>query len=135
MGRRDPGLLTPHLCRFCGARIAWGEIVRVIRVDPDTPPFVLSESACHLACLRAVLRPDVALAFARHWPGKAPLPNDSADIDGQPCALCGEEIAPAVLVRLRLQRPTGPVKAPAFNEQSLPVHFDCLAGVSTSRLF
>ena len=133
--RRDPELLMPHLCRFCGERIAWGAIVRVLRVDPDTPPFMLCESACHLECLRGVLRPDVALTFDRHWPGKVALPDDSGEIDGRPCALCGAGIAPAALVRLRLQRPTGPVKAPAFDEQSVPVHFECLAAVSTSRLF
>jgi hypothetical protein len=35
--RRDPDLLSQYLCRFCGARIAWGVILRVLRVDPDTP--------------------------------------------------------------------------------------------------
>jgi hypothetical protein len=49
--------------------------------------------------------------------------------------LCATPIAPPDLVRLRAQRPTGPVKAPAFDEQSLPVHFECLAGGSGSRLF
>jgi hypothetical protein len=134
--RRDPNLLTPHLCRFCGERIKWGEILRLIRVDPDTPPYALNESACHAGCLDAVLRPAVLpLAFPRHWPGKSPLPDDSADIDGRPCAMCGTAIAPAALVRLRVQRPAGPVKAPEFDEQSLPLHFECLAAVSTSRLF
>jgi hypothetical protein len=52
----------------------------------------------------------------------------------RPCALCAQPIAPADLVRLRVQKPTGPVKAPQFDEQSLPVHFECLAAVSTSRL-
>jgi hypothetical protein len=82
-----------------------------------------------------VLRPEVELTFPRHWPGKSPLLDDSADIDGQPCAICAQAIAPAQLVRLRIQRPTGPVKAPEFDEQSVPLHFECLAGVSTSRLF
>ena len=27
---------TP-VCRVCGERIAWGVILRVLRVDPDTP--------------------------------------------------------------------------------------------------
>jgi hypothetical protein len=135
MPRRDPELLSPHLCRFCGARIKWGQILRVLRVDPDTQPWERNESACHQACLRAVLRPEVALTFPRHWPGKVPLRDDSGDIDGRPCAICASAIAPAALVRLRLQRLAGPVKAPAFDEQSLPVHFECLAGVSTSRLF
>jgi hypothetical protein len=35
--RRDPDLLSQYLCRFCGERIAWGVILRVLRVDPDTP--------------------------------------------------------------------------------------------------
>ena len=133
--RRDPNFLTGHLCRFCGEQVPWGEILRLIRTDPDTPPYQLNESAAHHACLRAVLRPEVPLAFARHWPGKVPLPDDSAEIDGCPCARCGAAIAPAALVRLRIQRPAGTVKAPAFDEQSLPLHFDCLAEVSTSRLF
>jgi hypothetical protein len=54
---------------------------------------------------------------------------------------CAKPIAPADLVRLRVQKPAGPVKAcpeqgrraPQFDEQSLPVHFECLAGVSTMR--
>ena len=133
--RRDPSFLTGHLCRFCGQLVPWGTILRLIRVDPDTPPYVLSESACHTECLREVLRPEVPLSFHRHWNGRAPMPDDSADIDGQPCAMCGRDIAPAELVRLRVQKPVGPVKQPAFDEQSLPLHFDCLAAVSTSKLF
>jgi hypothetical protein len=133
--RRDPAFRTGHLCRFCGEPVAWGAIVRLLRTDPDTPPYMRNESACHLACLARVLDPGVELTFARHWPGKAPLPNDDAEILGHPCALCATPIAPPDLVRLRAQRPTGPVKAPAFDEQSLPVHFECLAGVSGSRLF
>jgi hypothetical protein len=132
--RRDPDLLSQYLCRFCGERIVWGAVVRVLRVDPDTPGFMLNESYCHVACLRRVVRPAVALTFHRHWAGKAPLPDDGADIDGQPCAICAQGIAPAQLVRLRCQRPAGPVRAPEFDEQSLPFHFECLAGVSTSRL-
>ena len=30
--------------------------------------------------------------------------------------------------------PVGPVKQPLFDEQTLPLHFDCLAAVSTSKL-
>ena len=59
----------------------------------------------------------------------------SADIDGKPCAMCARDIAPADLVRLRVQKPAGPVKQPEFDEQTLPLHFDCLAAVSTSKLF
>jgi hypothetical protein len=133
--RRDPNFTTGHLCRFCGALVPWGEILRLIRVDPDTPPFMLSESACHLSCLAAVLRDDVPLTFPRHWAGKGPFPDDSTDTDGRPCAICAKAIAPALLVQLRIQRPTGTVKAPEFDEQSVPLHFACLAAVSTSRLF
>jgi hypothetical protein len=133
--RRDPNFRTGHLCRFCGELVPWGAIVRLIRTDPDTPPYMLAESACHLACLERVLRPGVALRFARHWPGTGPLPDDEAEIAGHPCAICATDIAPPELVRLRAQRPVGPVKAPAFDEQSLPFHFECLAGVSTTRLF
>ena len=133
--RRDPDMLTGHSCRFCGEPVSWGEILRLLRVDPGQPGYMQNESACHLECLRAVLRPDVALTFDRHWPGKSPLPDDSAEIDGRPCAMCGEAIAPAQLVRLRVQRPAGTVKAPQFDEQSVPLHFECLAAVSTSKLF
>jgi len=133
--QRDPNFKTGHLCRFCGELVPWGTIVRLIRVDPDTPGFMLSESACHTECLRRVLRPEVPLTFHRHGSGRAPMPDDNADIDGKPCAMCAKPIAPANLVRLRVQRPAGTVKAPEFDEQTLPLHFDCLAAVSTSRLF
>lgn len=133
--RRDPSFTTGHLCRFCGESVPWGTILRLIRVDPDTPPFVLQESACHSECLRGVLRPEVELSFHRHWEGKSPLPEDSADIDGKPCALCAGDIAPPDLVRIRVQKPVGPVKQPSFDEFSFPVHFECLAAVSASRLF
>ena len=133
--KRDPNFKTGHLCRFCGEPVPWGTILRLIRVDPDTPPYVLQESACHTECLRRVLRPEVELSFHRHWDGKSPLLDDSADIDNKPCAMCAKDIAPADLVRIRVQKPVGPVKQPLFDEFSFPVHFDCLAAVSTSRLF
>jgi hypothetical protein len=132
--RRDPEMLTGHVCRFCGEGIAWGAILRVLRTDPGQPGYLQKESACHAECLARVLRPEVPLAFARHWNGKAPLPDDAADIAGAPCAICAEPIAPARVVRLRIQRPTGTVKAPEFDEQSLALHADCLAAVSLSRL-
>jgi hypothetical protein len=134
MGRaRDPNFKTGHLCRFCGELIPWASILRLIRVDPDTPGFMLNESACHIECLRKVLRPDVELTFRRHWNGKAPMLDDDADVDGKPCAICAKEIAPADLVRLRVQKPAGPVKRPEFEEQTLPLHFECLAAVSNTR--
>lgn len=133
--RRDPAMLTQHLCRFCGEQIRWGDVLRLLRVDPDQPPYMLSESACHRACLDTVLSDEVTLTFHRHWPGKSPLPDDSEDIDGRPCAICARAISPAQLVRLRIQRPAGTVKAPEFDEQSVPLHFECLASVSNSRLF
>ena len=133
--RRDPNFTTGHLCRFCGERVAWDTILRLIRVDADTPPYVLQESACHTDCLRRVLRPEIEMSFHRHWEGKSPLLNDDSDIDGKPCAMCLQDIAPADLVRLRVQKPAGPVKRPEFDEFSFPVHFECLAAVSTSKLF
>ena len=132
--RRDPNFKTGHLCRFCGELVPWGTILRLIRVDPDTPPYVVQESACHTDCLAQALHPDAPLTFHRHWNGKAPMLDDDEDVDG-PCAMCAKPIAPAELVRLRVQRPTATVKAPEFHEQTLPVHFECLAAVSTSRLF
>ena len=133
--RRDPDLLTDHLCRFCGQQVRWGTILRLIRVDPDTPGYMLNESACHTECLRGVLRPEVPLTLHRHWKGGTPMLDDSADVDGRPCAMCARAIAPADLVRLRVQKPAGTVKAPEFDEQTLPLHFECLAAVSSSRLF
>jgi len=130
---RDPSFVTGHLCRFCGELVPWGTIQRLIRVDPDTPGYMLNESACHSDCLRHLLRPGVALTFYRHWAGKGPLPDDEPDIAGQPCGMCGRAIAPEMLVRLRVQKPAGPVKAPQFDEQTLPLHFECLAAVSQSR--
>jgi hypothetical protein len=131
--RRDPNFTTGHLCRFCGQLVPWGTILRILRTDPDQPGYMLKESAAHTDCLKAVLRPGFALTFPRHWAGKMPMPDDSADIDGRPCAMCGEAIAAQALVRLRVQKPAGPVKRPEYDEQSLPVHFDCLAAVSTMK--
>ena len=131
--RRDPNFTTGHLCRFCGELVPWGTILRLIRVDPDTPGFMLNESACHTECLRRVLRGDVSLTFHRHWNGRAPMLDDDVDVDGKPCAMCGKAIAPATLVRLRVQKPAGPVKAPEFDEQTLPLHANCLAAVSNTR--
>jgi hypothetical protein len=131
--RRDPNFTTGHLCRFCGELVPWGQILRLIRVDADTPGFMLSESACHTGYLRRVLRPGVALTLHRHWNGRAPMLDDRADVDGKPCARCGKDIAPAALVRLRIQKPVGAVKQPQFEEQTLPLHADCLAKVSNSR--
>jgi hypothetical protein len=130
---RDPNFSTGHLCRFCGELVPWGTILRLIRTDPDTPGYMLLETACHTECLRKVLRPSVELTFHRHWEGLAPMLDDSADVYGQPCARCGKDIAPQVLVRLRVQKPVGPVKQPQFDEQTLPFHFDCLAAASQTR--
>ena len=132
---RDPNFLTGHLCRFCGELVPWGTILRLIRVDPDTPGYMFNESACHTECLRKVIRPEVPLTFHRHWQGGTPMLDDGEDIDGKPCAMCARDIAPPDLVRMRVQRPVGPVKRPEFDEFSFPAHFDCLAAVSTSRLF
>ena len=153
--RRDPNFTTGHLCRFCGELVPWGTILRVIRVDPDTPGYVLNETACHTECLARQLRPGMDLTFPRHWGGRTPYLDDNDDIfisfpaqpiprspakaavppeqRLRPCAMCGEEIAASELVRLRIQKPVGPVKRHEFHEQSLPVHFECLARVSTTR--
>ncbi len=165
--RRNPNLLTGYLCRFCSRRIAWGTILRLLRVDPDTPGYMLNESYCHTDCLAKLLRPGVELTLHRHWAGRAPYLDDDEDIflplDGEgqkgvnpkarptspitppqpspsrggsklrPCAMCGKAIDPQVLVRLRVQKPAGTVKAPEFDEQTLPLHFECLAEVSTTR--
>ena len=131
--RRDPNLLTGYLCRFCGERITWGTILRLLRVDPDTPGYMLNESYCHTACMERHLRPGVELTFHRHWNGRAPYLDDSGDVDAKPCTMCGKAIAPPELVRLRAQKPVGPVKRPEFDEQTLPFHFECLASISNTR--
>src|SRR3954468_7589669 len=95
--KRDPKFTTGHLCRFCGTLVPCGTILRLIRVDPDTPGFMLNETACHTECLRRLLSPEVELTFHRHWNGRAPMPDDDADVDGKPCAMCGRDIAPAHL--------------------------------------
>jgi hypothetical protein len=125
--RRDPNFRTGHLCRFCGQPVPWGAILRLIRVDPDTPGFMLSESACHTECLCERLGAEVPLTFHRHWDGKPPMLDDNDDVGGKPCAMCGHAIADADLVRLRVQRPAGTVRAPEFDEQTLPLHAACLA--------
>ena len=130
---RDPNFKTGHLCRFCGELVPWGTILRLIRTDPDTPGYMLLETACHTECLERLLRPGVELTLHRHWEGRAPLLDDRADWERKPCAMCGKEIAPDTLVRLRVQKPVGPVKQPLFDEQTLPFHFDCLAAVSKTR--
>jgi len=107
--------------------------LRLLRVDPDQPPFMQKESACHAACLAGLLRPGLEMGFQRHWNGKAPLLDDDDDIAGQDCAFCARPIAPAALVRLRVQKPVGPVRKTNFDEQTLPLHFDCLAAVSNTR--
>src|SRR4051812_47246282 len=59
--RRDPNFKTGHLCRFCGALISWGEILRLIRVDPDQPPYTSDDSkiAAH-QMERAAMPPGMA---------------------------------------------------------------------------
>lgn len=130
---RDPNLLTGYLCRFCGERIAWGVILRLLRVDPNTPGYILNESYCHISCLEGHPRTGVQLTLHRHWNGHVPYLDDNADVSGRPCAICGSEIIADQLVRLRAQRPIGPVKRPEFEEQTLPLHFECLAAVSNTR--
>ena len=56
--RRDPNFITGHLCRFCGRLVPWGTILRLIRVDPDTPGCMLRKapatpSACASSCAPA----------------------------------------------------------------------------------
>jgi hypothetical protein len=62
-----------------------------------------------------------------------PSPSRGGGRSIRPCAMCAKAITPADLVRLRVQKPVGPVKQPQFDEQTLPLHFECLAAVSTMR--
>lgn len=124
--RRNPDLLSQYLCHFCGSQIAWGSILRILRTDPGQPDYMQVELYAHRACARAGLRPEVPLAMARHWDGKPPLPDDSHEIAGRPCGLCGETIAAGAVTALRLQEPIGLVRKPEFMEESVPVHAHCL---------
>lgn len=38
---RDPNYKTGVTCRVCGKLVEWGTILRLIRVDPDTPGYEL----------------------------------------------------------------------------------------------
>ena len=134
MPRRDTSSFTTgHLCRFCGELVPWGAILRLIRVDPDTPGFMLSESACHTDCLKKLLRPGVELTFHRHWTGRAPLLDDSADVDGHPARCAGRTRSPKCWSACAFRSPSGRSSSRKFDEQTLPLHFGCLAGVSCSR--
>lgn len=124
--RRNPELLSQYICSFCGERIKWGAILRIMRTDPGQPAYMGWELYGHHACVRAALRPEVPMAMVRHWDGKKPMPDDSNEIDGKPCGMCGEGIAATDLTRLRLQEPMGLVKRPEFDEESVPVHTRCL---------
>ena len=126
-----PAIFAASAASWCRGARSW----RLILLIPTRRASCSNESACHTERLRSHLRPEVELTFHRHWNGRAPMPDDFGDIDGQPCAMCGKDIAPARLVRLRVQKPVGPVKQPQFEEQTLPLHFECLAAVSSSRLF
>jgi hypothetical protein len=124
--RRDPKLLSQYLCAFCGQQVVWGELLRILRTDPGQPAYQGWEFYAHKSCARAAMRKEVPLALARHWDGKPPLPDDSHQIDGQPCGICAGAIAPPDLTRLRIQHLAGPVKRPEFDEESVPVHTACL---------
>ncbi len=58
--RRDPNFTTGHLCRFCGELVPWGTILRLIRVDPDTPGFMLVKAPATPNASRAICGPTCA---------------------------------------------------------------------------
>ena len=124
--RRDPNLLSQYRCFACMEQIVWGEVLRIMRTDPGQPDYQGWEIYAHKACMRRVMRPEVPLSLSRHWRFKEPVPDDSHQIDGKPCGICAGGIAPAELTRLRIQEPTGLVRAPDFDEESVPVHTACL---------
>lgn len=145
---RDPNFTTGHLCRFCGQLVPWGTILRIIRVDPDTPPYMLNETAAHTECLAQLLRPGVDLTFPRHWAGKGPLPNDDEDIflpipsplQGRGLGRGGASADPPLRPMRPGHRPRQPSQGPSFarieapdHDPGMPVHFECLAKVSTMR--
>ena len=124
--RRDPELLSQYICSFCGERIRWGAIRRVLRTDPGQPDYMGWELYGHDNCIRAAMRPDVPLAMERHWDGTHPMPDDSLQIEGRPCGICGGNIVEPDRTALRIQEPFGLVKKPEFQEESVPVHRPCL---------
>ena len=75
---------------------------------------------------RAAVAAAVPLVLARQWNGKQPYLDDSLEIDDQPCGICAGAIAATDLVRLRVQSLIGPIRAPLFDEESVPVHAACL---------
>lgn len=131
--KRDPNLLTHYSCFRCGEQVRWGELVRILCTDPEQEDWRQWELYAHRACLRSVLRAEVPFAMGRHWTSGEPLPDDSDQIDGQPCGFCAGEIGPESLTRLRLQNPVGTERAPAFDEESVPVHTACLRAASHSK--
>ena len=127
---RDPELVSQYACRFCGEQIKWGVLLRILRTDQGQPEWMGSESYAHSECLRQVLRAEVPLTLHRHWNGKHPMPDDSADTAGQPCAICGAAFS-GDATHLRVQHGKGPVRAPEFDEQSILVHPACLGDIRT----
>jgi hypothetical protein len=110
---RRPEFLTAYLCWFCGTRIEWGTIVRMLRSDPGQPDYMEIENYAHLGCVRTALLPEVPLAFA-------------GDQHLAKCGFCGKPKKESVPSRLTLQRPTGSVRKPEFSEARLIVHLDCM---------
>ena len=131
--RRDPDLLTYYICSFCGERIKWGEILRVMRRELLQPAFEGRESYAHHSCMRAAMQDSVALAFNREWPHTIQWPDDAAEVRGKPCGMCGGRIMPHQKIKLRIQRPIGTVKQPSFMEESVAVHSVCWRASHGSR--
>ncbi len=129
MARRSPDMLTYYVCSFCNERITWGEIVRILRKDP-WDWFLEQEQYGHLSCVRQVMREEVPLDFVRHRPFHPPLDEMAElvarEVSGKPCGMCGKKASKALRSVLTLQRPSGTVRAPAFDEESVPVHWRCI---------
>ena len=123
-------MLTFYVCSFCNERVTWGEIVRVLRRDPSSMGLIDIEQYGHLACVRRAMREEVQLAFARHRPFRAPSDEFAAktaeEAAGKLCGICGKKVYHLQRSLLTLQRPVETVRAPAFDEETVPVHRTCL---------
>jgi hypothetical protein len=111
--KRSPDFITAYRCLFCSAPIKWGVIVRMLRREPGQPAYMEIENYAHLECLRNIMRSEVPLNFA--------MQHESAD-----CAVCGDMIPDQEATLMRLQRPTGTVRKPTFDEEQVKVHLTCL---------
>jgi len=125
VARRSPEFLTGNLCWFCGERINWGAIVRILRRDPGQADYEGRENTAHVACARAAFVPGVPLTFAGSWTTDSAAVSDARAGECGPCAICATAITPEERSDLVLQRPIGTIRKPAFAQEAVCVHRNC----------